>query len=78
MPAQVLGKDIPTLRTAGLSQRKAEYITGLAEKFDSGELSAKMLVEASDEELIEKLVAVRGLGRWSVGTFSDYLCTNPR
>jgi 3-methyladenine DNA glycosylase/8-oxoguanine DNA glycosylase len=26
-----------------------------------------MLVDASDEELIEKLVAVRGLGRWSVG-----------
>ncbi|KAL6707152.1 3-methyladenine DNA glycosylase [Coniothyrium glycines] len=71
-PAQVTSKDIATLRTAGLSQRKAEYISGLAEKFASGELSASMLVSASDEELIEKLVAVRGLGRWSVEMFACF------
>lgn len=71
-PAQVLTLDIPTLRTAGLSQRKAEYITGLAEKFASGEFTAEGLVSASDEELIEKLVAVRGLGRWSVEMFACF------
>ncbi|KAH7084934.1 DNA-3-methyladenine glycosylase [Paraphoma chrysanthemicola] len=71
-PAQVIAKDLATLRTAGLSQRKAEYISGLAEKFHSGELSAQMLVSASDEELIEKLVAVRGLGRWSVEMFACF------
>ncbi|KAF1921945.1 DNA glycosylase [Ampelomyces quisqualis] len=71
-PAQVITKDLPTLRTAGLSQRKAEYISGLAEKFASGELSAEMLISASDEELIEKLVAVRGLGRWSVEMFACF------
>jgi len=64
--------DIPTLRTAGLSQRKAEYIQGLAEKFASGELSAQMLVEATDEEVLEKLIAVRGLGRWSVEMFACF------
>jgi DNA-3-methyladenine glycosylase II len=71
-PAQVVEKDIPTLRTAGLSQRKAEYIHGMAEKFVSGELSAKMLIEASDEEVLERLVAVRGLGRWSVEMFACF------
>jgi DNA-3-methyladenine glycosylase II len=71
-PAQVVEKDIPTLRTAGLSQRKAEYIHGLAEKFVSGELSAKMLIEATDEEVLEKLMAVRGLGRWSVEMFACF------
>ncbi|KAF2740691.1 DNA glycosylase [Polyplosphaeria fusca] len=71
-PAQVTALDIPTLRTAGLSQRKAEYIQGLAEKFTSGELSAQMLIDATDEELIEKLVAVRGLGRWSVEMFACF------
>ncbi|KAF3007792.1 3-methyladenine DNA glycosylase [Curvularia kusanoi] len=71
-PAQVLTKDIPTLRTAGLSQRKAEYITGLAEKFASGEFTAEGLVSASDEALIEQLVAVRGLGRWSVEMFACF------
>ncbi|KAH7389575.1 DNA-3-methyladenine glycosylase-like protein [Phaeosphaeria sp. MPI-PUGE-AT-0046c] len=71
-PSQVIQKDLPTLRTAGLSQRKAEYISGLAEKFASGELTAQMLVSASDAELIEKLVAVRGLGRWSVEMFACF------
>jgi DNA-3-methyladenine glycosylase II len=71
-PSQVLTKDLPTLRTAGLSQRKAEYISGLAEKFASGEFTAEGLVSASDEELIEKLVAVRGLGRWSVEMFACF------
>ena len=71
-PHQVVEKDIATLRTAGLSQRKAEYIHGLASKFVSGELSAKMLVEASDEEVLERLVAVRGLGRWSVEMFACF------
>ncbi|KAL9097248.1 MAG: hypothetical protein Q9165_000675 [Trypethelium subeluteriae] len=68
-PAAVGAADIPFLRTAGLSQRKAEYIQGLAQKFESGELSAQMLVRASDEEVLEKLTAVRGLGRWSVEMF---------
>ncbi|KAL4809069.1 DNA glycosylase [Aspergillus unguis] len=71
-PEEIARVDIPTLRTAGLSQRKAEYIQGLAEKFASGELSARMLLEASDEDLLEKLTAVRGLGRWSVEMFACF------
>ncbi|KAK2764022.1 3-methyladenine DNA glycosylase [Arachnomyces sp. PD_36] len=71
-PSEVVKCDIPTLRTAGLSQRKAEYILGLAEKFDSGELSAAMLMKATDEEVLEKLIAVRGLGKWSVEMFACF------
>lgn len=71
-PEMVVSRDLPTLRTAGLSQRKAEYIHGLAEKFVSGELSAQMLIDASDEEVLEKLIAVRGLGRWSVEMFACF------
>ncbi|KAF2421502.1 DNA glycosylase [Tothia fuscella] len=71
-PEEVTKFDIATLRTAGLSQRKAEYIHGLAEKFASGELSARMLIDASDDEVLEKLIAVRGLGRWSVEMFACF------
>ncbi|KAJ5655477.1 DNA glycosylase [Penicillium longicatenatum] len=72
LPEEVAKCDIPTLRTAGLSQRKAEYIQGLAEKFASGELSAQKLAKASDEELVEMLIAVRGLGKWSVEMFAMF------
>lgn len=72
MPAEVAKLDIATLRTAGLSQRKAEYIQGLAEKFVSGELSAQNLLTATDDEVMEMLIAVRGLGKWSVEMFSCF------
>jgi DNA-3-methyladenine glycosylase II len=71
-PEEVAQCDLATLRTAGLSQRKAEYIHGLSQKFATGELSARMLLNASDEELMEKLTAVRGLGRWSVEMFACF------
>jgi DNA-3-methyladenine glycosylase II len=71
-PSQVAVTSVERLRTAGLSQRKAEYVRGLAEKFVSGELSAAMLAEAPYEEVVEKLTAVRGLGRWSVEMFACF------
>lgn len=71
-PSEVAPCTIDKLRTAGLSQRKAEYIKGLAHKFTSGELSAKVLHEAPYEELVEKLIAVRGLGKWSVEMFACF------
>ncbi|KAI9848154.1 MAG: 3-methyladenine DNA glycosylase [Sclerophora amabilis] len=71
-PTQVAACDLTTLRSAGLSQRKAEYIQGLAAKFKNGELSTDMLVQASDEEVLERLTAVRGLGRWSVEMFACF------
>lgn len=71
-PAQVAATDIPRLRLAGLSQRKAEYIQGLAEKFKTGELATEMLMKATDEEVMEKLIAVRGLGKWSVEMFACF------
>lgn len=71
-PSQVAATPVERLRTAGLSQRKAEYVRGLAEKFVSGELSAAMLAEAPYEEVLERLTAVRGLGRWSVEMFACF------
>lgn len=71
-PAEVAKTDIARLRLAGLSQRKAEYIQGLAEKFANGELSTSMLMTATDEEVMEKLIAVRGLGKWSVEMFACF------
>ncbi|KAK0619235.1 DNA glycosylase [Immersiella caudata] len=72
LPSQVLSTPFETLRTAGLSQRKAEYILGLAEHFASGTLSATLLSSAPYEEILEKLTAVRGLGKWSVEMFACF------
>jgi len=71
-PSEVKAASIERLRSAGLSQRKAEYVQGLAEKFASGELSAQMLADAPYDDMFEKLIAVRGLGRWSVEMFACF------
>ncbi|EQK98924.1 DNA glycosylase [Ophiocordyceps sinensis CO18] len=71
-PSEVAQCPLVKLRTAGLSQRKAEYIQGLAEKFASRELSTEMLHDAPYDALVEKLIAVRGLGRWSVEMFACF------
>lgn len=71
-PSQVAAASIETLRLAGLSQRKAEYIQGLAAKFAAGELTAQWLADAPYEDVLERLIAVRGLGRWSVEMFACF------
>ncbi|KAL2196083.1 DNA glycosylase [Corynascus similis CBS 632.67] len=71
-PAQVAATRLDALRTAGLSQRKAEYIQGLAELFARGELTAQMLADAPYDELLTRLTAVRGLGRWTVEMFACF------
>jgi len=57
------------LRAAGLSGRKASYMVGIAEAIVAEELRPNELDELSDEEVIEALVALRGLGRWSAEMF---------
>lgn len=63
-PANITGATDETLREAGLSRQKAGYARSLAALVASGELDLHHL-PADDEEAIAKLVAVKGIGRWS-------------
>jgi DNA-3-methyladenine glycosylase II len=71
-PSQVAMIPIERLRAVGLSQRKAEYIVELAEQFASGKLSSQMLANTPYEEILEKLIVIRGLGRWSIEMFACF------
>jgi DNA-3-methyladenine glycosylase II len=48
-----------------LSGRKVEYVLDLSARFADGRLKAEDMIHDSDEEIIEKLVEVRGIGQWS-------------
>ncbi|MBP2277435.1 MULTISPECIES: DNA-3-methyladenine glycosylase family protein [Sphingomonas] len=63
-PANITSATDETLREAGLSRQKAGYARSLAALVASGELDLHHL-PADDEEAIAKLVAVKGIGRWS-------------
>ncbi|GAA5939991.1 hypothetical protein JCM3775_003248 [Rhodotorula graminis] len=70
-PRMVL--DLPdrfaSLRGAGLSGRKVEYVVELAERFSDGRLDARKLWGMEDDELVETLVAIRGIGPWTSAMF---------
>ncbi len=68
-PEQLLEASEQDLRGAGLSGRKVSYIRDLASHVLSGELELDRLDELPDEEAIEEIVAVRGLGRWTAEMF---------
>jgi DNA-3-methyladenine glycosylase II len=68
-PEQLLDASVEDLRGAGLSGRKVEYIRDLASHVLSGELELDRLEQLSDEEAIEEIVAVRGLGQWTAEMF---------
>lgn len=68
-PEQLLAAPEEDLRGAGLSGRKTEYIRDLASHVIGGELELDRLDELDDEEVIEEIVAVRGLGRWTAEMF---------
>jgi len=63
-PGNVTRASDEQLREAGLSRQKAGYARSLAALVTSGELDLANL-PADDEEAIAKLVAVKGIGRWS-------------
>ncbi len=68
-PERLLEASVEDLRACGLSGRKVEYIRDLAAHVLSGELELDRLGELGDEEAIEEIVAVRGLGQWTAEMF---------
>jgi len=66
-PAALLAMPPERLRAAGLSAAKAAAAYDLAEKTLAGIVpDADALTAMADEEIIERLVSVRGIGRWTV------------
>ncbi|HEU4598480.1 MAG TPA: DNA-3-methyladenine glycosylase [Solirubrobacterales bacterium] len=68
-PEQLLAAPEADLRGAGLSGRKTEYVRDLAAHVLGGELELDRLDRLGDEEVIEEIVAVRGLGQWTAEMF---------
>lgn len=67
--ASLLTLSVDQLRTAGVSQRKAEYMLDLAAKVDQGEVQLATIGRLSNESVIGKLILVRGIGRWTAEMF---------
>jgi DNA-3-methyladenine glycosylase II len=64
-PEQVLGTAPEALRAAGVSRQKASYLYSLADHAKTGALEYRALARLADEEVIERVTEVRGIGRWT-------------
>src|SRR6267143_1796390 len=69
-PKRILKTPDEKLRGAGLSRNKVAAIKDLAAKTIDGTVpSARALAKMSDEEIIARLITVRGIGRWTVDDY---------
>ena len=68
-PAHVLATPTDVLRGAGLSAAKAASIKDLAQKVADGQVSLERIGRLSDEDVVDHLVQVRGIGRWTAEMF---------
>lgn len=68
-PRAVLRQTQEQLRSVGLSAAKARSVHDLAEKVTSGLVPLAKLSELADEEIIERLLPVIGIGRWTAEMF---------
>ncbi|GAC1391049.1 MAG: DNA-3-methyladenine glycosylase [Variovorax sp.] len=76
-PGNVLKLKVDDMRAAGLSARKVEYLVDLAIHFDSGAVHVEAWKDMADELIIEELVAIRGIGRWTAEMFLIFHLMRP-
>jgi DNA-3-methyladenine glycosylase II len=76
-PEQILAITHGRLAACGLSRRKAEYIADLARHFADGRLHVDRWPAMDDEAIVEELVEVRGIGRWTAEMFLIFNLMRP-
>lgn len=66
-PRKLLNRDYDTLRAAGLSNNKVLAVQDLAAKTLDGTVPAMDVLQSlDDDDIVERLTSVRGVGRWTV------------
>ena len=68
-PQGIMGLSDEQMRSAGLSKQKSAYLKDLATKTASGLMNFKRLHKMPDEEVIEHLTQVKGIGVWTAQMF---------
>ncbi len=73
----VLALSVDQLRTAGISVRKAEYLQDLAKHFEEDRVHVNHWERMDDESIIEELIDIRGIGRWTAEMFLIFHLMRP-
>lgn len=76
-PKSLLRKRPQTLRKAGLSNAKVEFLRDLARRVADGSLNLARLTDLPDEDVIAELLEVKGIGRWTGEMFLIFHLARP-
>ena len=76
-PESVAALGIDDLRACGLSRMKAGYAVDLAAHFSEGRIKPRRWARMEDEDIINELVDVRGIGRWTAEMFLIFHLLRP-
>ncbi|HEV2971079.1 MAG TPA: DNA-3-methyladenine glycosylase [Pirellulales bacterium] len=76
-PETIVGLSIEQFRSVGISRQKASYLHDLADKCGDGTVRLSRLGRMSDDEVIEELIRVKGIGRWSAHMFLIFALGRP-
>jgi DNA-3-methyladenine glycosylase II len=75
--AELLATPDETLRSVGLSRQKTAYLKDLAARVVAGEVPIERLHELDDDAVLEALVRVKGVGRWTAQIFLMFRLGRP-
>jgi DNA-3-methyladenine glycosylase II len=76
-PEAIARLDDRTLRGVGLSGQKVSYLRDLSQRLIDGRLALDDIEQQADEEVIARLVAVKGFGRWTAEMFLMFRLHRP-
>ena len=76
-PAAVVRASDEKLRAVGLSPQKLKYVRDLCARILDGSLSLDALTLLTDDEVIEALTSVKGIGRWTAEMFLMFRLHRP-
>jgi DNA-3-methyladenine glycosylase II len=76
-PEAVVKRNADDLRACGVSRQKSGYLISLAEHFLDGALDVEAWPGLDDEAVIEQLVQVKGIGRWTAEMFLIFHLLRP-
>jgi DNA-3-methyladenine glycosylase II len=77
IPEALLALGETGLRSVGLSGVKARYVLNLSEAVRSGDIPLHNVGRLSDEEIVKRLTAVKGIGVWTAQTFLIFAMNRP-
>ena len=69
LPSEVIDIDIKKIFKVGISRQKASYIKNIAHAFNKKIIDEKNISKLDDQEIINQLTTIKGVGRWTAEMF---------